>query len=40
MGWYGEGVERYGGRTLIADPDEMDVGLGREARIIINVAPC
>ena len=38
MGW--EGVERDGEHELIANRNEMDVGLGREARIAINAAPC
>jgi hypothetical protein len=38
MGW--EGVERDGEHKLIANRNEMDIGLGREAGMAINVVFC
>jgi len=40
MGADSEGVERDGRYTWIANRNEIDVGVGREARIAVNVAPC
>ena len=36
----GRGVERDGGRKLITKRNEMNIGLGRKARIAIDAAPC
>jgi hypothetical protein len=40
MGVDSEGVERDGRYMWIANRNEIDVGVGREARIAVNVAPC
>jgi hypothetical protein len=40
MGADSEGVERDSRYMWIANLNEMDVGVGREARIVVNVAAC
>lgn len=40
MGTDSEGAERDGEHKLIANSNEMDVGVGREVRIAVNVAFC